>query len=96
MQITDELLDHLARLSKLSFQEDEKQAVKGEIQRMLEFVDKLQELDTSGVEPLIHMTEEVNQVRDDKPVLQLTPEEVLKNAPKQDGNFFRVPKVVKK
>ncbi|MEM7367294.1 MAG: Asp-tRNA(Asn)/Glu-tRNA(Gln) amidotransferase subunit GatC [Bacteroidota bacterium] len=96
MQITDALIDKLAALSKLQFPDEEREAIKADFERMLHFVDKLQEVDTSGVEPLIHVTEEVNHLRQDIPQGQLTTEETLHNAPDHDGQHFRVPKVVKK
>ena len=96
MQITDALIDKLAGLSKLEIPEEEREAIKTDFERMLSFVDKLQEVDTTGVEPLIHVTEEVNHLREDVPRDRLTTEETLKNAPDHDGQHFRVPKVVKK
>ena len=63
---------------------------------MLNLVDKLQEVDTTGVEPLIHITQEKNRLRQDEAVLRLDREDVLRIAPNQDGQYFRVPKVVKK
>jgi len=95
MKITDELLDKIARLSMLSFQENEKEKYKTEFQRTLDFVEKLQEVDTTGVEPLIHITEEVATLRPDEVDEGVSTEEALQNAPEKDGNFFLVPKVVK-
>lgn len=96
MQITDALIDKLAALSKLNIPAEEREAIKGDFERMLSFVDKLQEVDTDGVEPLIHVTEEVNHLRADRPEHRLDTEETLHNAPDHDGQYFRVPKVVKK
>ncbi|MCB0837804.1 MAG: Asp-tRNA(Asn)/Glu-tRNA(Gln) amidotransferase subunit GatC [Bacteroidetes bacterium] len=96
MQINDELIDHLAKLSKLNFSEGEKEKMKHDFQQMLDFVDKLQEVNTDDVEPLIHMTKTVNQFRPDQPAQPFTQEEVVKNAPDHDGEHFKVPKVVKK
>lgn len=96
MQITDALIDKLAALSKLEFPDEEREAIKADFERMLSFVDKLQEVNTSGVEPLIHVTEEVNHLRADTPQGQLNREKTLRNAPDHDGQHFRVPKVVKK
>ena len=63
---------------------------------MIEFVDKLNELNTDGVEPLLHMTDAVNVLREDAVKGSITREEALKNAPDTDGVFFKVPKVIKK
>ena len=96
MKITDELLDKMADLAKLELSGAEREAMKKDFQKMLDLVDKLQEVDTSGVEPLIHITNEKNRLRKDEAVLRLETQAVLKNAPDQDGQHFRVPKVVKK
>lgn len=96
MKITDELLSKIASLSKLSFSEEEKEVYKQDFQKMLDFVDKLQEVDTEGVEPLIHMTKEVNRLRKDVPSGGLKTSQALSNSPKRDARFFRVPKVLKK
>ncbi len=96
MKITDELLDKIAHLSKLHLSGEERDELKEDFQRMLDFVDKLQEVDTTGVEPLIHMTDAVNRLREDKPQPPLSQEALLKNAPQSDGTHFMVPKVVKK
>ncbi|MEL6195084.1 MAG: Asp-tRNA(Asn)/Glu-tRNA(Gln) amidotransferase subunit GatC [Bacteroidota bacterium] len=96
MQITDELMDKIASLARLSFSQEEKETYKADFQKMLDFVDQLQEVDTEGVEPLIHMTEEWNHMREDKPDHTISKEDALKNAPKADGNFFYVPKVIDK
>ena len=96
MNITDELMDKVARLAKLHLDGAEREALKEDFQRMLDFVGKLQEVDTSGVEPLIHMTEEVNRLRADIPQPPIDRKEMLDNAPETDGAFFMVPKVVKK
>lgn len=96
MKITDELLDKMADLAKLELSGTEREAMKQDFQKMLNLVDKLQEVDTTGVEPLIHITQEKNRFRKDEAVLRLDREEVLRNAPNQDGQYFRVPKVVKK
>lgn len=96
MKITDELLDKLAALSKLTIPDGEKESLRQDFQHMLDFVDKLQEVDTDKVEPLIHVTEEVHRLRADIAQKPLDQEEVLKNAPLKGEGHFRVPKVVKK
>ena len=96
MQITNELLDKIAALSKLEFSGDERESVRHEFQRMLDFIDQLQAVDTTGIEPLIHITQEVNHLREDKVEGTLKREDALKNAPQQDGSYFRVPKVLDK
>jgi aspartyl-tRNA(Asn)/glutamyl-tRNA(Gln) amidotransferase subunit C len=63
---------------------------------MILFVDKLNELDTSGVEPLLHISDSENIMRDDIVNQEITREEALKNAFMKDDQFFKVPKVIKK
>ena len=96
MEINEALLDHIANLSKLSFEGSEKEAIRQDLQRMIAFVDKLSQLDTTGVEPLIFMSNEVNRLRDDITEQSVSHEEALRNAPKKDSDYFRIPKVLDK
>ena len=96
MQVNDALIENLAKLSRLSFDEKEKQVIKKDLEQMIGFVDKLKELDTTGVEPLLHMSDSVNVLREDEIKDSVSREQALKNAPETDGTFFRVPKVIKK
>lgn len=95
MTIDTETVDRIAELARLEFSAEEKAGIIHDMNRMLAFVDKLNELDTNGVEPLIFMTEEENVFREDEARLGITQEEALKNAPKKDLYYFRVPKVIK-
>jgi aspartyl-tRNA(Asn)/glutamyl-tRNA(Gln) amidotransferase subunit C len=96
MQVDDALIDKLARLSMLHFNEAEKESVKADLQKMIGFIEKLNELDTTGVEPLLHMSAQQDVLRDDVPGGMLSKEDALRNAPMHDGSFFQVPKVIKK
>ena len=96
MEINDALIDKLAHLSRLEFKDDEKQEIRKELEQMIGFIDKLNELDTTGVEPLLHMSENVNVFRSDEVKGELKKEDVFKNAPLHDEHFFKVPKVIKK
>jgi len=96
MEITDDLIDKVAGLARLHFDAAEKADIKKDLQRMIKFVEKLDELDTTGVEPLLHMTDNVNILRDDVVKGSLSREEGLKNAPLHDEQFFKVPKVIRK
>lgn len=96
MQVDDALVDKLSRLSMLQFGPEEREGIKSDLEKMIGFIDKLQELDTAGVEPLLHITPEVNILRDDVPGNMLTQQEALQNAPAHNGRFFLVPKVIKK
>lgn len=96
MDITDRTVDDLAHLARLQFEGEEKQAIKKDMNRMLEFMEVLNEIDTKDVEPLIYMTEETNVIREDVSKSTITQEEALKNAPDKDSDYFKVPKVLKK
>lgn len=96
MKITEETVDRIAELAKLEFSAGEKQALVGDMNKILTFMEKLNELDTEGVEPLIYMTEEINALRKDEVKHEITHEEALKNAPKKDSDYFRVPKVLER
>ena len=96
MKITDELVDHIAHLARLSFEGDEKEAIKKDMEKITGFMDKLSELPTNDVEPLIFMSEEVNRLREDVAIQTITHEEAMKNAPKKDSDYFRIPKVLDK
>ncbi len=95
MKVTDELIDNLAHLSRLHFTEIEKNALKSDFEKILSFVEQLGEIDTTGVEPLLHMGEAINVLREDAVKGSVTREEALLNAPVHDEAFFKVPKVIK-
>ena len=96
MEVNDELVDKLADLAMLSFNAEEKEAIKNDLQKMVEFIKKLEEVNTDGVEPLLHMTQSVNVLREDIITRTCTSEEALSNAPLKDSSFFKVPTVIKK
>ena len=84
----------LAHLARLEFSEDKEQVMLQDLNKILNWVDQLRELDTENVEPLIHMSAEVNVMREDIAVNTVLHDEALKNAPKKDSDYFRVPKVL--
>lgn len=96
MKITDELLDRIAYLARLEIPEEEREELKKDMDAILTWVDKLKEIDTEGVEPLVYMTQEMNNVRDDEVDNQLSQKDALSNAPNTDDSYFRVPKVINK
>ena len=96
MNVNDALIDKLANLSRLEFAEDEKAEIKNDLEKMIGFIDKLNELDTTGTEPLLHMSENVNIFRNDTVNGEISRNDVFKNAPLHDDEFFKVPKVIKK
>ena len=96
MEVNDALVNNLAKLARLEFNEQEKEIIKKDLQKMIGFVDKLKELDTTGVEPLLHMSDSVNVLREDIVQGSINREEALKNTPFSDGVFIKVPKVIEK
>ena len=96
MEVNDELLDKLAGLAKLNFNDAERVAIKNDLQKMIRFVQKIESVDTAGIEPLEHMADQVNAWREDEVKGSCSSEEALKNAAKHNEQFFMVPKVIKK
>lgn len=94
MKITKEIVRKTAHLARLHFNETEEKQMTNDLQKMVNWVDKLKEVDTEGIEPLTGMSFEIDQFRDDEVKNQLSSEKVFKNAPKHDANYFRVPKVI--
>lgn len=95
MQVDNELIDKLANLSKLEFNTNEKNEIKEDLSKILSFMEKLNELSTEGVEPLIYINEAVNVVRDDVVNYPITKKEALANAPLKNEDYIKVPKFVK-
>jgi aspartyl-tRNA(Asn)/glutamyl-tRNA(Gln) amidotransferase subunit C len=96
MQVNDELVDQLSHLARLTFAPEKKEEIKKDLQKMISFIEKLNEIDTTGVEPLLFMTDEVNVLREDEVKGSISREEGLLNAPLKDEQFFKVPKVIRK
>ncbi|NBH73464.1 Asp-tRNA(Asn)/Glu-tRNA(Gln) amidotransferase subunit GatC [Clostridiaceae bacterium] len=92
--ITDETIEYVGILAKLELSREEKEAAKQDMGRMLDYIDKLNELDTSGVEPMSHVILADNVFREDVVVNGDAREGMLKNAPKQKDGAFMVPKTV--
>ena len=96
MEVNEALVNKLAHLSRLQFNDTEKEEIRNDLQRIIAFVEKLNELNLEGVEPLLHMSGELNVLREDEVKGSVSREEGLKNAPLQDGTFFKVPKVIRR
>ena len=94
--MTDAMVEKLAHLARLQFSDAEKKEIRSDLERMIGFVEKLNELNLDGVAPLLHMSDEVNVLREDVVKDSVSREEALKNAPLHDEQFFKVPKVIKK
>lgn len=93
MNIDDKLIDHLSHLSRLKFEGLERENLKKDLGKIVEFLDQLNQINTDDVEPLIFMSTEINFLRKDEAHTSINKEEALKNAPKKDSDYFRVRKV---
>jgi len=96
MEITDATVEHIAHLARLEFNGEEKENIKKDLSKIIGFVDQLNTVDTTGVEPLIFMTDSINVLREDVHVSSITQAEALKNAPNHDSDYFKIAKVLKK
>jgi len=94
MTIDSELILKLENLAKLELSEEERAKMGSELTNILLMVEKLEELDTTGVEPLVYINQEVNKLRNDTVKSQVSNKDALSNAPDHDGTFFKVPKVL--
>ena len=95
-KIDEKVVDQLAELARLEFNPQEKKKIVGDMERMLAFVAKIEEIDTSGVKPLIYPLEEETPLREDQEKRDYTHQDALRNAPDKDTDFIRVPKVLDK
>lgn len=94
MKINRELLDKMAHLARLEFNDKDAEKMMHDMTAIVSWVEKLNQVDTTGIEPLTSMSHEVNVFRDDNPQTELTNPEVLRNAPLKNEDYFRVPKVL--
>lgn len=96
MKVDAAMIDNLAHLARLRFDETEKARIGADLEKIVSFVETLQAVDTTGVEPLLHISDAVNVLREDQVQGSVPREEGLLNAPVQDPVFFKVPKVIRK
>lgn len=96
MEVNNKLIQDIAKLSKLKFDSSAEGKMIEDMGKILSFVDKLNEIDTAGVEPLIYMSEEVNVLREDEINSEVSQKDALKNAPQKDSDYFKVPTILKK
>jgi aspartyl-tRNA(Asn)/glutamyl-tRNA(Gln) amidotransferase subunit C len=94
MKIDIDMLNKIAHLARLEVDEKDTEKMVNDLNGIIAFIDKLNELNTDGVEPLTTMSHEVNSLREDKANTRLSHERALQNAPRKDSDYFRVPKVL--
>ncbi len=91
--ITKKDVEHVAKLARLELTEDEKEMFTHQLGDVLAHVEKMNEVDTTGVKPMNHPIDFVNVMREDKKIYENTREELMANAPDVEGDYFKVPKI---
>ena len=94
MKIDSATVDKIAELAKLEFDSRSKEEIIKDLSRIITFVEKLNELDTENVEPLVYMTDELNVLREDEVKQEITQKEALLNALRKDSDYFKTPKAL--
>ena len=94
MKITREEVQRVAALARLQFSPEEEEILTGQLDKILQYVEKLDRLDTADVEPLAHAVDIVNAFRDDRVANQPSSDGLLANAPAREKDFFKVPKII--
>jgi aspartyl-tRNA(Asn)/glutamyl-tRNA(Gln) amidotransferase subunit C len=94
MEIDRNLILKLENLTRLELSETERIKLQGSLNDILKMVDKLNEVNTEGVEPLVYVNDEITSLREDKVNHELTQKDALSNAPNHNGKYFKVPKVI--
>jgi len=92
--LTPDEVRHVAKLARLALSDEKLAKLTGQLESILHYIDKLAEVETSGVAPMAHALPLHNVLRDDVATPALPLDEVLQNAPETDGPFFKVPKVI--
>ena len=94
MKITKQEVEHVAKLARLELSEREKEKLTEQLSNILTYVEKMNELDTKGVEPTSHVLDINNVMRDDVPMESLSQEKALRNAPDKAAGHYKVPKII--
>ena len=93
-RISDETIEYVGILAKLELSDSEKEAAKADMEKMLDYIDTLNELDTSGIEPMSHVFQVSNVLREDVVTNGDNREEMLANAPQRKEDSFEVPRTI--
>lgn len=94
MRISAKEVEHIAMLARLKLTDEEKELFSEQLSKILDYIEKLNELDTEQVEPTSHVIPLRNVFREDQPAQSLSVDDALKNAPDRTGSFYRVPKII--
>lgn len=87
-------VEHVAKLARLELTEGDKQRFTNQLTNILGYIEKLSEIDTANVEPMMHAVPDENVVRQDIVIESTSHDEIMQNAPEKEGNFFKVKKVI--
>ena len=93
MENTKEIIEHVSKLAHLEFNEEELIAITPQFSKILDYIAELSKIDLEGVEPMTHVLDTTNVMREDVEEESITVADALKNAPKHNDIFFKVPKV---
>ena len=93
MENTKEIIEHVSKLAHLEFNEEELKAITPQFSKILDYIDELSKIDLEGVEPMTHVLDVTNVMREDVEEESIPVSDALKNAPKHNDIFFKVPKV---
>ncbi len=93
MENTKEIINHVSKLAHLEFSDDELTAITPQFSKILDYIDELSKIDLEGVEPMTHVLEDTNVMREDVVKESISVQDAMKNAPKHNDIFFKVPKV---
>ncbi len=94
MSIDQETIKHVAHLARIELRSNELEELSGQLHEILDFIDKLKDLNVDQVKPASHILPISNVLREDQPQVSLTPAQALENAPSKQGNFFSVPQIL--
>jgi len=94
MSVTKEDVQYMAHLARLQLEDEQAEGLKEDMNKILGYIDKLEQLDTSDVEPLEHVTDQPTNLRKDEAKEPISHDDALKNAPDADSDYFRVPRVI--
>lgn len=96
MKVNNKLIQNISKLAKLKFDDKSSEEMRADLEKMIDFVNKLNEINTEGINPLIYLSDEINVLRDDVLREEISQKDALKNAPQKDSDYFKIPKIIRK
>lgn len=92
--VDKKIVEYVANLARIGINASETEYLSGQLSKILDYIDKLKELNVDNVEPMRGLNLKNNIFRKDEPVNSAAQEDILKNAPSREGNYFKIPKVI--